>query len=154
MFSIKKIALWTLFTHLATAAITITVDSAQSGNAGRNAIDSNNGTLWHSQYSPSTAALPHTAILDLGSCIRISGITYLPRQDVKPGGFINGNIGQHNVETSTDNVKWTTAISKGIFADTAALKKVMLPDLLACYVRITALTEAGNRGPWFVFSVV
>ncbi|KAG4429683.1 hypothetical protein IFR05_014838 [Cadophora sp. M221] len=132
----------------ATAAITITVDSAQSGNPGSNAVDLNNGTIWHSQYSPSTASLPHTATLNLGACIRINGFTYLPRQDVKPGGFVNGNIGQHNIQISTDNTQWTTVVSNGVFADTAVLKKETFSDVLACYVRITALTEAGNRGPW------
>lgn len=129
------------------AAQKITVGDAQSGNPGSNAVDLNNNTLWHSQYSPAIA-LPHTATIDLGLATWISGFTYLPRQDVKAGGQIYGNIGQHDIMISADNSIWTTVVSKGVFPDTAVLKTDSFTAVQARYVRIVAYTEAGNRGPW------
>ena len=72
------------------AGWTITVDSAQSGNPGTNAIDGSTTTFWHSQWSPAVA-LPHQATIDMKTSYLIGSITYLPRQDGTP----NGNIGQH-----------------------------------------------------------
>ena len=85
--------------------------------------------------------------MDLGTTMRVTGITYLPRQDVPSGGQIYGNIGQHTIETSTDNTNWVK-IATSAFIDDASLKKETFPEVVARYVRITALTEAGNRGPW------
>jgi len=76
-----------------------------------------------------------------------SGFTYLPRQDVAVGKPLNGNIGQYKIETSTDSRTWIFA-TNGTFKDDATLKAITFPPASARYVRITALTEAGNRGPW------
>lgn len=136
-----------LLTLRAVAAVTVTVSSFQLGNPGTNSIDLNNSTLWHSQYQPAVS-LPHQATLDLGIATWINGFTYLPRQDVKPGGFINGNIGRHDIEISVDNSRWIAVISQTVYADTATLKTEVFTAIQARYVRITAFTEAGNRGPW------
>jgi galactose oxidase len=39
-------------------------------------------------------------------------------------------------------------VSNASFPDNAALKTVVFPPVTARYVRLTAQTEAGNRGPW------
>ena len=82
------------------AAISITVSDRQTsmGVVGTNAIDGNNATFWHSLYKPTAAPLPHTATLDLGAVTSVRGFTYLPRQDVKAGLPLNGNIGQHDIQ--------------------------------------------------------
>ena len=75
------------------AGWTITVDSQNTAtnNLGTLAIDGSTTTFWHSEYSPTLVALPHTATIDMKSSYLIGSITYLPRQD----GNSNGNIGQH-----------------------------------------------------------
>ena len=78
-------------TAISQAGWTIVVDSAQAGNPGTAAIDGSNTTFWHSEYSPTSVALPHTATVDMTKSYLIGSITYLPRQD----GNSNGNIGQH-----------------------------------------------------------
>ena len=70
---------------------TITVDSAQAGNPGTNAIDGSTTTFWHTQYTPTIAGFPHQAVIDMKQAYTIGQFTYLPRQD----GSYNGNIGQH-----------------------------------------------------------
>ncbi|KAH6721767.1 carbohydrate-binding module family 32 protein [Leptodontidium sp. MPI-SDFR-AT-0119] len=133
------------------AAVSITVSDAQTsmGNVGTSAIDHNNLTFWHSQYKPTTIPLPHTATLDLESVTSVrGGFTYLPRQDSASGKpVLNGNIGQYVIETSIDSTTWIFA-TNGTYKDDQTLKTSTFPSTLARYVRITALTEAGNRGPW------
>lgn len=122
-------------------AVTITVDSFQTGNEGTKAIDGNTSTFWHTEYSPTVAPLPHNAILDLGTSQSINGLSYLPRQD----GTANGNIGQYKVETSPDKTTWTT-VASGTWIDDPSMKYAGFASRSARYVRLTASTEAGNRG--------
>ncbi len=70
---------------------TATADSAQSGNPASYAIDGNNNTFWHSEYSPTLVPLPHQITIDMKSTYTVGSITYLPRQD----GNYNGHIGEH-----------------------------------------------------------
>lgn len=119
------------------------VDCFQPGNEGTKAIDSNYNTFWDAKWGPAVP-LPHNAVLDIGPTpLPVVGLTYYPRQD----GNLNGNIGQYTVETSIDGTTWLLAQS-GSFVDDTLLKTVDFPQVLARYVRLIALTEAGNRGPW------
>jgi galactose oxidase len=125
------------------AAVTIVVSDAQPGWDGPNAIDNNPATFWHSVYSPSNYPLPHTATVDLGNIQLLNGFNYLPRQD----GNANGRIGQYTLEASTDNVSWTQ-VASGTWVDDPSRKFVGFPNRNVRYLRIQAITEAGNRGPW------
>lgn len=73
------------------AGWTVTVDSAQAENPGSAAIDGSDTTLWHTEFNPTVANLPHTITIDMKQSYLVGSITYLPRQD----GSLNGNIGQH-----------------------------------------------------------
>lgn len=124
-------------------AVTITTDSSQVGFEGTKAIDGDQSTFWHSQYSPTLISLPHSAVLDLGASTAIRAVWYRPRTDSNK----NGNIGQYRIEVSLDNSLWTI-VATGTFVDDKSLKTVSFANTNARYVRITALTEAGNRGQW------
>lgn len=132
-----------LTTNLIAATITISVDSFQAGFEASTSADGNTSTFWHSQYSPVSAALPHIAIIDLGSSQSINAFTYLPRQS----GNMNGNIGIHTLESSINNVTWTL-ISNMTWADDRTLKTSAFATKTIRYFRLTCITEAGNRGPW------
>jgi len=73
---------------------TVTADSAQDGNPATDAIDGNTNTLWHTEFNPVLAALPHAITINMAGPYLIGSITYLPRQD----GGSNGNIGQHVIQ--------------------------------------------------------
>ena len=124
---------------------TVTVDSFQTGtnNEAAKAIDGNTGTIWHTQWMPTTVALPHTITLDMKKSYNVNGLTYLPRQD----GNSNGNIGQHLIQISLDGTTWTTTAS-GSYLDDSSLKRTPFTPVPARYVRMIAQTEAGGRGPW------
>ena len=120
-----------------------TADSAESGNPASNVLDSNTSTFWHTEYSPVTIPLPHNITIDMKTVQNVSSLVYTPRQD----GSSNGNIGQHQIQISTDNKTWTT-VAFGTFLDDSEVKAVPFTVVLARYLRIIAITEAGNRGPW------
>ncbi|KAI4161490.1 MAG: hypothetical protein LQ342_004893 [Letrouitia transgressa] len=122
---------------------TATADSFQPGNEQAKVLDGNTGTIWHSQYSPSNAPLPHTITLDMKKTYNVNGLTYLPRQD----GNSNGNIGQHKIQLSLDGNSWSTP-AFGTYLDDSSLKTTPFSTTPARYVRLIALTEAGGRGPW------
>jgi len=120
-----------------------TADSFQAGNPPAAAFDGSTTTFFHSEYNPILVPLPHAIVIDLTATFVINSLTYLPRQD----GGSNGNVGQHTIELSTDGTSWAT-VAAGMFADDATLKQAFFANTSARYVRFTALTEAGNRGPW------
>jgi galactose oxidase len=125
---------------------TVTADSqetaAENGAAG-NVLDGDPATFWHSKWSGTADPLPHTLIIDMQAAATVTGVRYRPR----PGGG-NGTIGQYRVEVSLDGTTWGAPVGTGTWADDAAAKTATLSATSARFVRLTALTEAGGRGPW------
>ena len=123
---------------------TAVASDQQSGYPAGNAIDGNNATIWHSRFSPTAVPLPHSITIDMHSANYVSGLTYLPRQDTSS----NGNIGQYSISVSMDGVNWGAPVATGTWADDRSLKTAAFSTVSARYVRLTAFTEAGNRGPY------
>lgn len=121
----------------------VTVDSQNAGNEGALASDGNINTFWHTQFNPTTTGFPHWAIIDLGQATFINGFNYFPRQD----GIANGRIGDFKVEISLDRNNWNT-VATGTWLDDASMKQTGFASQNVRYVRLTATSEAGNRGPW------
>ena len=124
----------------------IAVDSqdtnAEDGSAAR-AIDGNSSTFWHTRWNDDLS-LPHFITVDMGNEHRISGFTYLPRQD----GTQNGTVERYRFETSADGAHWVTNIVSGTFANirnNPSLQEVNFAPVTARYFRFTALREI-NRG--------
>jgi galactose oxidase len=127
---------------------TATADSAETaqGNyAAARAIDGNPATFWHTQWTPTVAALPHTLTIDMHATNTVTGLTYLPRP-AGTGG--NGRIGQYQIRVSTDGANFGNPVATGTFVDDATEKSVPVTSVQARYVRLSALTEAGGRGAW------
>jgi galactose oxidase len=128
---------------LSPAGWTATASDQQSTYPASNAIDGRMATIWHSQYSPTLVALPHSITVDMHAVNNVSGLTYEPRQDTSP----NGTIGQYSISVSTDGTNFSP-VTSGTWADDKTVKAAVFAGLSARYVRLTALTEAGNRGQW------
>jgi galactose oxidase len=125
----------------------VTADSAEStaeSAPASNAIDGNPATYWHSQYKPAAVNLPHWLTIDMHTATWFDGLVYLPRSVTSR----NGNIGQYQITVSNDGTNWSTPVLTGTFADDSFQKTVTFTPVKARYVRLTALSEAGNRGPW------
>ncbi len=115
----------------------------ESGGAA-NVLDGNLTTIWHSQYSPTLIPLPHSIVLDMRAINEVSGFTYTPRS----GTSRNGTIGQYAIAVSSDGTSWSAPVASGTWADNSQAKTLTFPAVQARYVRLTATTEAGNRGQW------
>ena len=108
-----------------------------------NVLDGNAATLWHSRWSPAPAApLPHSITIDTKASQSIAGFRYLPRSD-----GTNGRVGSFEILVSSNGTTWS-AVASGTWPDTVAEKTVSFTAVSARYVRLTATSEAGNRGPW------
>lgn len=124
---------------------TASADSAESATyAPGNVLDGNGTTFWHTPWTTSLPPLPHSITIDMHATHLVSGLSYLPRQD----GNLNGTIGQYAIYVSSDGVHWGSAVATGTWADNNTQKEAVFPAVSAGFVRLTALTEAGNRGPW------
>jgi galactose oxidase len=129
---------------LAESGWTAAASDQQSGYPASFAIDGNSDTFWHSEYSPRTMPLPHSITIDMHAVHWVSGLTYLPRQD----GVSNGFIGRYSISVSRDGKHWGSPVATGTWADDSTLKTAVFGGVFTQYVRLTALTEAGNSGPY------
>jgi F5/8 type C domain/Fibronectin type III domain len=113
--------------------------------SGRNALDGNPATLWHTAWSVEVPpSHPHHIILDLGTVRTMYGVRYLPRQD----GHLHGTIVGFELSVSVDGVTWDPPWIAGTWLPTAA-EKVLLESSgpRGRYVKLVA-TSAANRDPW------
>jgi galactose oxidase len=122
---------------------TAIADSTQDVNVASNVLDGNPATIWHTEWTPIEAPPPHMITIDMNGLNVLDGITYLPRQD----GNSNGNIGEHQIFTSVDGETFTL-VAYGTWLDDGTEKSADFEPIPARYIRIVALTEAVNRGPW------
>ena len=127
-----------------TSTWTATADSYQGGYPPSNAIDGNAQTYWHTPWYPANLALPHWLLIDMKQNYLVNSISYQPRQD----GSSNGNIGGHTITFSTDGMNFGTPKCIGTYRDDNSTKTSVFEATNARYVKFTALTEAGGRGPW------
>jgi galactose oxidase len=117
---------------------------ASTNRRAANVLDGNAATIWHSRWSPAPGApLPHSITIDTKATRSISGFSYLPRSDLP-----YGRIGGFEIRVSINGTTWSAPVAHGTWPDTVAEKTVTFLAVNARYVRLTATTEAGNRGPW------
>ncbi|ORY71591.1 uncharacterized protein BCR38DRAFT_404658 [Pseudomassariella vexata] len=124
---------------------TVTADSSQTGNEASKVIDGNASSFWHTQYSPTTAPLPHYIQIDMTKGYVVNGISYQPRQD----GNSNGNIGQHTITLSNDGTTWSDPVVFGTYLNDMTTKYTFFSNATARYIRLTAQSEAqGLNNQW------
>jgi galactose oxidase len=123
---------------------TAVANDQQNAYPASNVLDGNSATFWHTIYSPKASVLPHSITVDMHAFYSISSMTYLPRQDT----LLNGTIGQYSITVSSDGTNWGRVIAGGTWADDNTLKSSNFPATYTRFIRLTALSEAGNRGPW------
>lgn len=114
-------------------------------HAGSMAIDGDPGTFWHSRWTGDTPH-PHTLEIDLGKTWKISGITYLPRQDrAVPDGMVE----RGHVSFSRDGVSWSRPLpfTLGNLVNDPS-ERVILPEggsVEARYFRFTSTGGAAGK---------
>ncbi|WP_228561615.1 discoidin domain-containing protein [Catenulispora rubra] len=116
--------------------------TALNGHAA-NVLDGSPNTFWHSLFTPTPTPLPHWIQIDMHQTQIVSALVYTPR-----AGGGNGTIGSYAVELSMDGTAWSAPVISGAMADDATAKTLSFAPQPTRFVRLTALSEAGNRGPW------
>jgi beta-galactosidase len=127
------------------SAWSITASSEQPGEGNaRHAIEEGGGTYWHTQYTGIEPGHPHELVLDLGRDVLLSGVTYLPRQDMD-----NGRVKDYEVFLSRDGTDWGEPAAAGqIRRNTGDLQRITLQrPVEARYVKFVAKSEVRGR-PW------
>ena len=123
--------------------VRVSSESRGNGKLARHAVDGDEGTWWHSQFSPELRTHPHELVIDLGKEYEIRGFRYLARQDTGWNGALK------------DCEFYVSASSNGFGkpAVKAAFKKLKTAQDAACepvrgrYVLLRTLS-AQDEGPW------
>jgi hypothetical protein len=71
---------------------TIHADSEAPGYEAARAIDGDPETCWHTAWEPSPAPMPHELVVEFPREVTLTGITYLPRQDMSNGRIANCDV--------------------------------------------------------------
>lgn len=87
---------------------------APDGGSARNLLDGNAQTLWHTHGPDGEKAPPQNVVIDMGETLKLSGFTYLPRQD----GTRRGMVSHYEFWVSEDNQEWLRA-AVGEFSNVA-----------------------------------
>jgi alpha-L-fucosidase len=93
--------------------VNVTNETPGSGLA-INLLDGKPNTLWHTHGPDGEHAPPHSVTIDMGETLKLSGFTYLPRQD----GTRRGMVSHYEFHVSTDGQNWTRA-AQGEFSNVA-----------------------------------
>jgi len=120
---------------------TITADSSHRDYPPQLAIDGIARTIWHTDWEPTPAPMPHDLTLDLEQPQQLVGLTYTPRQDMS-----NGRISQYSVSLSADGRQWGEAVASGRFPRSAELQTVRWdPPRTARYLRLEIMSEVDDK---------
>ena len=129
------------FEKIENVPVTVAYVSSEEGPGreyGKNLVDGDPSTIWHTMYSITVPKYPHWVDFDCGEEKLIKGFSYLPRQDGSP----NGNIKGYKVQLSTDGQNWAEPVSEGDFENSSKEKKVMFAQpQRARYLRFTAVSS-------------
>ncbi|WP_211293770.1 discoidin domain-containing protein [Lentzea kentuckyensis] len=121
---------------------TASSEESTADNPAARVLDGDRATIWHSRWRTATS-LPQWVTIDMRTVQRVSGLVYTPRSDRK-----NGRIGRYEIRLSSDGGTWGAPIVTGTMADDETVKTIGFAVSSARYVRLVALSEAGDRGPW------
>jgi len=110
------------------------------------AIDDDPSTFWHTHWNGDYIKHPHEIVIDLGEEFKLSGFTYLPRQD----GNNSGNITVYDLYLSKDNSSWKKVIANGKFGNIANNPILQIVPFsqpeLARYLKLITAGDANNNG--------
>ncbi len=83
----------------------IACDSQTDAFPASAAIDGNPDMFWHTRYGKTADPMPHHLVIDLGRQVEMSGIKYLPRQDME-----EGRLADCAVSCSSDGNNWSEPV--------------------------------------------
>jgi hypothetical protein len=85
-------------------------ETSKEDGRGRNVLDGNGRTYWHTEWSAQNPRHPHEIVIDLGQSRTMTGFRYLPRQDES-----NGRIREYEFYVTNDLKNLGQAVAHGTF---------------------------------------
>jgi hypothetical protein len=116
--------------------------SAENG-AGANAVDGDSGTFWHTQWQDNNPEHPHEIVIELSRACKISGFTYLPRQDDQ----VNGTIKDYEFYVSDDGKEFGKPVKNGRLDESKSKKTISFEPRQCRFIKLKAISEINDQ-PW------
>ena len=121
-------------------ATVATASSQEAGMEARQTLDGQVSTFWHTRWTGTNVpGYPHWLRLNLGTAWWVSGLLYLPRQDMS-----NGWIKSYRIEGQGTDQAWTV-LASGTWASTRSAKEVRWAPVLVVAIRLVALSEIAGQ---------
>lgn len=124
---------WTIYSY----------DSQQGGNEkAANAIDDDDNTIWHTQWSPTTPDCPHEIVVDMKQTFRVTAFSYKGRKDGS-----NGRVQRYEVYFSPSPYLWGEPAASGTFNNTSDKQTVSIPSKPeARYMKFLVRSVVDDKG--------
>ncbi|MBO4905550.1 MAG: discoidin domain-containing protein, partial [Bacteroidaceae bacterium] len=124
---------WTIYSY----------DSQQGNNEqAAYAIDDDENTIWHTQWSPSTPDCPHEIVVDMKNTYRITSFSYKGRKD-----GTNGRVLRYEVYFSNSPKLWGEPAASGTFNNTSDKQTVSIPSRPeARYMKFLVRSVVDDKG--------
>ena len=123
----------------------VRVSSQANGDEGKNAIDGDLNTKWHTSFGANEPRPPHEIVVDMKNRFVVDAFIYTGRSDGD-----NGMIRDFDLYFSNDPNQWGEPAVSGRFANTSAPQSVKVPSKpTARYFKLVAKSEVRNRA-WAV----
>jgi hypothetical protein len=116
-------------------------ETAGEDGKGANAVDGDPATFWHTQWQDASPGHPHEIIIELSRPVKISGFTYLPRQDEN----VNGTIKDYEFYVSDDGKEFGQPVKKGTLAEGTEKKTVTFEAKACRFIKLKALSEINGE---------
>ncbi|MHC5118029.1 MAG: discoidin domain-containing protein [Planctomycetota bacterium] len=112
------------------------VDNHAAGHEAINAIDGKADTIWHTEWQEDSPGFPHLIQIDTQNQTAMTGIRWLPRQDM-----FRGLIKDYEIYISTDGKTWGDPVLTGSFeASPNWMEARFDKPVTGRYLRLKALT--------------
>jgi hypothetical protein len=119
---------------------TISSGNHAAGFAPENAVDGSTKTIWHSSWNDTLSEQPDWIAFDLHQPMNLSGIRYVPRQDMS-----NGRIKRYEVWTSVSGDNWQRS-AIGQWENDSVTKVVIFDSVVkARFVQLRAISEVNGK---------
>lgn len=110
---------------------------------GKNAVDGDPNTIWHTQWHGKIPGLPHEIVMELVPPAVIKGFTYLPRQDESD----HGTIKDYEFYVSNDGTNFGQPVDTGRFGEGKGEKIENFKPVKCRFIKLKTISEIHGL-PW------
>lgn len=121
--------------------VEISSENLDNGKDGKNAIDGDPNTWWHSRFSTDKANPPHSLTIDLKQRQNLQGLIYMARQD----GSRKGAVKDYALEISLDGKNFQTVLDS-TFELSRKPQIKRFPEIEARYIRLICKSDYSGEG--------